>query len=173
MATRVLVAYGSKYGATAEIAEKIGETLRQAGLDVDVTPVKSAGPVSDYQATVIGSAVYIGQWRKEVGNFLRNNEELLCERPVWLFCSGPPNKGDPVELLKGWRYPQGLAPLIERLKPRDIAVFHGRVDLAKMNFFYKWMVNRTKTPAGDFRDWNAIAGWAAKRAAALKKRQPR
>jgi menaquinone-dependent protoporphyrinogen IX oxidase len=28
---KVLVAYASKYGATAEIAEKIGQILRQAG----------------------------------------------------------------------------------------------------------------------------------------------
>jgi flavorubredoxin len=31
---RVLLAYGSKYGATAEIAEAIGKTLSAAGLEV-------------------------------------------------------------------------------------------------------------------------------------------
>jgi menaquinone-dependent protoporphyrinogen oxidase len=33
---RVLVAYGTRHGATAEIAEAIGKTLRTAGLEVDV-----------------------------------------------------------------------------------------------------------------------------------------
>lgn len=37
---KVLVAYASKYGATAEIAEKIGEVLNGAGLTTDVVPVK-------------------------------------------------------------------------------------------------------------------------------------
>ena len=32
---QVLVAYATKYGATAEIAEKIGQVLRQAGLDME------------------------------------------------------------------------------------------------------------------------------------------
>jgi len=32
MANNVLVAYGSKYGATKEIAEKIGEVLKAGGL---------------------------------------------------------------------------------------------------------------------------------------------
>ena len=40
MDEKVLVTYASKYGATAEIAKKIGETLRQAGLQTDILPVK-------------------------------------------------------------------------------------------------------------------------------------
>ncbi|MBN1222528.1 MAG: hypothetical protein JXB23_04730 [Candidatus Aminicenantes bacterium] len=36
MDNQVLVTYATKHGATAEIAEKIGQVLRQAGLGVDV-----------------------------------------------------------------------------------------------------------------------------------------
>ncbi len=38
---RVLVAYGSKYGATAEIAEAIGTALRAHGLEADVRRARS------------------------------------------------------------------------------------------------------------------------------------
>ncbi|MCJ7533667.1 MAG: hypothetical protein MUO64_21910, partial [Anaerolineales bacterium] len=38
MDIQVLVAYATKHGATAEIAEKIGQVLRQAGLRPDVLP---------------------------------------------------------------------------------------------------------------------------------------
>jgi menaquinone-dependent protoporphyrinogen IX oxidase len=41
MDRNILVTYASKYGATKEIAEKIGAVLRQAGLQVDVLPVDS------------------------------------------------------------------------------------------------------------------------------------
>jgi menaquinone-dependent protoporphyrinogen IX oxidase len=34
-----LIAYASKHGSTAEIAERIGATLRSAGHEADVLPI--------------------------------------------------------------------------------------------------------------------------------------
>ena len=65
MEIRILVTYASKYGATAEIAEKIGQLLRQEDLQADVLPVNRVGNLTQYKAVIIGSAVYIGRWRKE------------------------------------------------------------------------------------------------------------
>jgi len=169
MEIRVLVAYASKYGATAEIAEKIGQVLRQAGLQAEVLPVKRVSDLTSYQAVVLGSAVYIGQWRKEVRKFLKTNEKLLAERPVWLFSSGPTGKGDPVQLTKGWRFPKAQRPIIDRIRPRDIALFHGMLDTKKLNFLGRWMIKNVKAPVGDFRDWDAIAAWAAAIVVALQK----
>ena len=39
MSEQVLVTYARKYGSTAEIAEKMGQVLRQAGLTAIVAPV--------------------------------------------------------------------------------------------------------------------------------------
>jgi len=170
METGVLVAYASKYGATAEIAEKIGEVLRQADLQVDVLPVKQVKDVTPYRAVVLGSAAYIGQWRKEAVKFLGNNEKLLAERFVWLFSSGPAGEGDPLQLLKGWRFPEKIRPIIDRIKPVDIALFHGVVDMEKLNALEKFMIKNVKSPIGDFRDWDAIASWATSIAGELKKK---
>jgi menaquinone-dependent protoporphyrinogen oxidase len=168
MDEKVLVAYGTKYGATAEIAEKIGEVLRQAGLPTDVLPADRAGDLGAYEAVVLGSAVYIGQWRKEAVKLLQANEQALAGKPVWLFSSGPSGEGDPEELLKGWRLPGKLQPIADRIQPRDIAVFHGAVDADKLNFIERWMLKNVQSPVGDFRDWDAIASWAASIAEELK-----
>jgi len=110
---------------------------------------------------VLGSAAYVGRWQKEAARFLESQEAGLVQRPVWLFSSGPTGEGDPVELLQGWRLPEALRPVADRIAPRDIAVFHGNVDRSKLNFIEKQMIKMVKAPAGDFRDWNAIRAWAA------------
>jgi len=160
MNVQVLVAYAGKHGSTAEIAEKIGQALRQGGLSADVLPVDRVGDLTPYKAIVLGSAVYIGRWRKEAAKFLKAREKALAERPVWLFSSGPTGEGDPVELTKGWRFPKALQPFADRIRPRDIAVFHGELDPKKMGAIEKWMIKNVKAPLGDFRNWDAITSWA-------------
>ena len=168
MEKQVLVAYGTKYGATAEIAERIGQVLREAGLDADVQPADRVGDLAPYGAVVLGSAVYIGQWRKEAAKFLQTNETVLAEKPVWLFSSGPTGEGDPVELAQGWRFPGKLQPIADRIQPRDIAIFHGAADESKMGRIDRWLLKNVKAPIGDYRDWDAIAAWATAIAEELK-----
>ncbi len=160
MDSQVLVAYATKHGATAEIAEKIGQTLRQAGLRADVLPAQRVDDLSPYQAVILGSAVYMGQWRKEAATFLGANEKALAGRPVWLFSSGPTGEGDPLQLLKGWRLPKTQQAVADRIHPREIAVFGGALDPKKMNLFEKWIIKNVKASLGDFRDWDAIDAWA-------------
>jgi menaquinone-dependent protoporphyrinogen oxidase len=160
MDIKVLVAYATKKGATAEIAEEIGRVLQQAGLLTDILPTDRVTDLTPYKAVVLGSAVYIGQWQKKAAAFLQANEEKLAELPVWLFSSGPTGKGDPVQLMNGWRFPKALQPIADRIHTRDIAVFHGVLDLKKLNLVEKWMIKNVKAPLGDFRDWEAINAWA-------------
>jgi menaquinone-dependent protoporphyrinogen oxidase len=167
MNNTVLIAYATKYGATAEIAERIGQILRQAGLQVDVLDAEQAGDPTNYAAVVLGSAVYAGSWRKEAAAFLEAHEAALAGRPTWLFSSGPTGEGDAVELMKGWRFPEALQPTADRIQPRDIASFHGEIDTKKLNLAEKLLVKGIKAPTGDFRDWDAIEAWAGGIAQAL------
>ena len=166
---KVLMAYATKYGATAEIAEKIGEVLSQAGLSAEVLPVDHVGDPTPYGAVVLGSAVYVGQWRKEAAKFLEANEENLAGKPVWLFSSGALGEGDPVELMQGWRFPEAQQGVADRIQPRDVTFFHGVLDTEKLNLPEKLIVKGIKAPTGDFRDWESITSWAAAIAEELTK----
>ena len=169
MAGKVLVAYASKYGATKEIAGKIGEVLKQEGLAADVMPARDVKSLADYGGVVIGAAMYMGMWRKEATNFVKNNEAALAEMKAWVFSTGPSGKGDPAELLKGIIVPRGIKPILDRIKPQDIVVFGGYLNMEKMGSFEKWMVKRVGGSLGDFRDWDAINKWAKGIAESLKK----
>jgi menaquinone-dependent protoporphyrinogen oxidase len=118
---------------------------------------------------VVGSAVYVGQWRKEAATFLEENEKSLAERPVWLLSSGPTGEGDPVDLMKGWRFPEAQQPIADHIQPRDIAFFHGVLDTKKLSLPEKLVSKGVKAPLGDFRDWEVITSWARAIAEALKK----
>ncbi|MGD1992529.1 MAG: flavodoxin domain-containing protein [Anaerolineae bacterium] len=160
MDRRVLVAYASKHGATAEIAKRIGEVLRKAGLSADVLPAERATNLVPYGAIILGSAIYIGRWRREATNFLETNEQALAKRKVWLFSSGPTGEGDPVELVDGRKIPEAVQPAVNRIQPQDVAIFHGVLDPNELNFVERWMVKRADQPTGDFRNWDDITAWA-------------
>lgn len=167
MVNHVLIAYATKYGATAEIAEKIGQVLKQATLHADVLPVERVSVLTPYTAVVLGSAVYAGQWRKEAVKFLEANEHALSTRPVWLFSSGPTGRDDPSTLMHGWCFPDALQAVANRIQPRDIAFFHGVIDMEQLSFPEKLIVKGIKAPIGDFRDWAMISNWAKMIANAL------
>src|SRR5215204_53294 len=90
---KVLVSAASKYGATSEIAEKIANTLREAlsergGLGgddvvVDVVSAEQVGSVEDYDAVVLGSAVYAGHWLESARELVERHEWLLEARRVF------------------------------------------------------------------------------------------
>jgi menaquinone-dependent protoporphyrinogen oxidase len=173
MNNKILVAYASKHGATAEIAEVVGRELGEAGLNVEVLPIAAVKDVSVYDAIAIGSAVYAGQWRKEASVFLEANKDKLAERSVWLFSTGPTGEGDPVQMMKGWNFPDALRPVADAIKPREIAFFHGVLDMSKLNLGEKLIVKGIKAPVGDFRDWDAIKGWASSIAKEIQFRERR
>jgi menaquinone-dependent protoporphyrinogen oxidase len=157
---RVLVTYASKKGCTWQIAQAIANTIRNEGLIVHLAAIEKVNDVSIYDGVVIGSAIYTGRWMKEAVDFVTTHEAVLMEKRVWFFSSGPTGEGDPVELLDGWTYPPNLETSITRIQPQDVAVFHGCLDPDDLDFFSRLIVKVSKSPAGDYRQWETIHDWA-------------
>lgn len=163
----ILVAYASKHGATQGIAERIAAKLRSFGHRAEARPARSAGDLAGYDAFVIGSAAYMGSWLKGAARFVRRNQEHLARRPVWLFSSGP--LGTVAKDAQGRDVlassaPKEFASFKDVLRPRGFRVFFGALDPGKLTFFERLVrsvpAGRALLPEGDFRDWNAIDGWA-------------
>jgi menaquinone-dependent protoporphyrinogen oxidase len=160
MSKNVMVAYESKYGATKEIAERIAGDIKSSELKVTLKEASNVKDLGEVSAVVLGSAVYYGRWRKGAVKFLKKFEQQLSNLPVWFFSSGPIGDGDPVELLDGWKFPPLQQEIADRIEPRGVVVFHGKLDEVKLNIIEKKIMETMETPAGDFRNWEMISQWA-------------
>jgi menaquinone-dependent protoporphyrinogen oxidase len=152
---KVLVTAASRYGATKEIAEAIGEVLEREGLDVTVAEVERAAPAADFDAVVLGSAIYMGQWLKAARDYVTANAEALRGRPVFVFSSGP--LGDP---LKPEPETLDLSAVVGQIDPRAQRVFAGRIDRSLLRFADRAIVAALRAPESDDRPWSDIEAWA-------------
>jgi menaquinone-dependent protoporphyrinogen oxidase len=151
---RVLVAYASERGGTAEIAGWIGAALRRAGVEAEVRPAGEVADLEGYDAAVVGGALYEGRWHREARRFVRHHASGLAHRPVWLFSSGPLDHTarehaiDPVP---------GVAKFAGRLDARGHATFGGRLTSDAKGFLAPKIAKRM---SGDYRDREQVAEWA-------------
>lgn len=164
----VFVTYASEHGSTAGIARTIAAVLRENTFDVDLKRMEEApDDICKYDAIILGSAVYIGEWLPKAVDFLLKHHEKLSACPTWVFSSGP--TGEEVDsLVDGQILPTDLQPLIDKLQPRDVVVFSGKIDLRRLTQHERTMVKQKGIPKGDYRDWPAIRTWAQEIAKTLK-----
>jgi menaquinone-dependent protoporphyrinogen oxidase len=159
---KLLVTYASKYGSTAEIAEVIGQELRKRHYEAEVKSIDAVDSLAGYDAFIIGSAVYAGGWMQSAARFLRSNQDLLASHPVWLFSSGPTGQGDPNEIMDGWTFPEDLKRILEKIKPKDVILFHGKIDPDRLSSTERMIIKSVKATVGDYRDWLVVRGWVRK-----------
>lgn len=170
----VLVAYSSRYGSTREIAERLADRIRSGGLDVKVEDVKAADELAGFDAFVIGSAVFMGHWRKEAVDFVRANQATLAGRPTWLFSSGPLGTDETDAQghdVRTEAEPKEAAEFRASIRPRDHRVFFGVLNPGKLGFRDRAIrglpAGRALLPEGDFRDWEEIDAWGREIASQL------
>lgn len=85
---KILIAYASKNGSTRECAERLKSALN--GMDVTLVDLQRETPrAEEYDLCVVGGSVRFGRLLKPVRVFLKEQESILCERPLALFfCCG-------------------------------------------------------------------------------------
>jgi menaquinone-dependent protoporphyrinogen oxidase len=157
-AQKILVAYASKCGSTAEVAEALAKTLSEKGARVDVHPVKHVGDIGGYSAVVLGSAIRMGAWLPEAVDFVKKNQAPLSQMPTAFFTVHMLNRDDSAESRKNRE--AYVAPVHALVTPDAEAFFAGKIELARLSFLDRLISNLMKAKDEDARDWNAIGGWA-------------
>jgi menaquinone-dependent protoporphyrinogen oxidase len=154
----VLVAYASKAGTTAEVADAIGKRLAGTGLAVDVRRARNVRSVDGYAAVIVGSAIRAGHWLTEAVRFVKTHEEALATRKTAFFTLCMTLRQDTPEHRE--TVAAYLKPVREILEPDKIEFFAGKMDYRKLALAPRLIVRGMKVPEGDFRNWDAIGAWA-------------
>ena len=155
---KVLVAYATMCGSTAEVAQRLGEVCCSLGnAGVDVRPAADVHSLDGYSAVIVGSAVRYGNWLVKGMEFVENNRETLLRMPVAFFSVHMQNTDDSVESRKAREDYTGYVRAI--VNPQVEAFFPGVIDLQKLTLFERLVVSVVGAQQGDRRDWGSIEAW--------------
>jgi len=164
---KVLIAFASGHGSTAEVAGFIGDVFKEHDLDVTVSLVDHVQSVQEYDAFVLGSPIYGGMWLSEFSQFLERFKAELAARPVymWIMCIRVLEPDGLEHALKEYVY----QPALREIGVREVGVFAGKLDLSVIDWDERWTLaarySGTELPGSrndDYRDWNVIRAWASK-----------
>lgn len=170
-ADKLLVAYGTKYGSTREVAERITGVLGDLGWTVDVQPVEGVRDLSSYSAVILGVPYYFGKMLKTGIAFLERHRNALAALPVALFALGPISADQ--DLPDARKQMDKTLIELDWLKPVAWEMFVGKYDLRVLRGVDK-LVTKLKAsplygvPSHDDRDWEAIDEWARATDAVLR-----
>jgi menaquinone-dependent protoporphyrinogen oxidase len=164
MSMRILVTYASRTGSTAAVAEAIGRTLSEDGLQVEVLAMNDVKDLTPYQAVVAGSAIRGSKWLPEAVQFIVPHRNALAQKRFAMFTvcitMAMKNAENYRSAVLDW-----VAPVRTMVRPVSEGLFVGRLDFAKMPFNQDTLLFRIAValrifPRGDHIDWSAIRTWA-------------
>jgi len=165
---RILIAYASATGTTAEAAVDMGLALAEMGFAVDVRPAAAVDPadVPTYDGTIVGSAIRMGQPMREAMRLFASPTHRLREHLTACFILCMVVTGNTVEALQEAR---GYAsPLADTVGAQHVGVFPGALLRERLSPLEGVMTNMMGATFGDHRDWDAMRAWAREFGAAVR-----
>ena len=175
---KALIAYGTRYGATAGTSEEIGKILREKGFDVKIVNVKEEKikDISEYDLIIVASGMRMGKWVSEAEDFLRKFQKQFEQKKLALFVSTmktvAEREGKKEEVAESRKVALENKVAEYGLKPIALGFFGGVMDYNKMGFLMRktmgWLkpqlekdgFKETKPGVYDLRDWDEIRNWA-------------
>jgi len=158
MRASILIAYATKNGSTAEVAEKVAAKLCGHGLITDVRAAHDVHTLDGYDGVIVGSAIYVGRLHADARHFLERYRTKLDALPVAVFAMGPRTLADR-DVMSSRAQLQSALEKVPTVRPISTAIFGGVIEPSQQHFPFN------RFPASDARDWEAIDAWADRVAA--------
>jgi len=179
MSKKVLIVYGTRYGATEGTSEEIAKVLRSEGLDVTVVNARKekVKDISGYDLVIVGSGMQMAKWTGAAEKFFKKFQKELSNKKVAIFVSSGAQallehekKTEELERAKK-QYLEDKA-VKYNLHPISMVIFGGVWDFNQMFFLFRKTLASFKPKieeAGfkeirpgvyDTRDWDSIKTWA-------------
>ncbi|MGV9202678.1 MAG: flavodoxin domain-containing protein [Promethearchaeia archaeon] len=175
--TKLLLLYGSRYGSTAEIAEKMEEIFTDHDIEVKLvnleeTKLRNLPSFDEFDGLLIGSGIKIKRMTKNVRKFLKKNAHALNKEGqiVGIFVSCG-TADDPEERPKARK--EYIENILKRynIKADMYEAFGGKLDLTEdsnLGFFSKKIMGMAakedleieQGETNDNRDWEFISNFA-------------
>lgn len=170
---KILIAYDTIHGSTAEVAARIGDDLCERGFQVDVKWVGDVTDVAGYDGFIVGSAIYKFTLLEDAKKFLETYKGQLAAKPMALFIVGASMSQDTPET-RAMVQKAFIDPVLSKypdITPVSIGLFGGAYDLTRKNEYtlfekvvYRilgFLLKEQDKKKADWRNWDTINAWAA------------
>ena len=137
---RIYIAYATKEGQTAKIADYIAGVVRAHGHQADTVDIGHAkdGVPAGYDGVIVGSSIHMGKHDKHATGYVRHNRETLEKVPSAFFSVSLAAHGDEAEA-EGY---------VEAFKtetgwhPAPVALFGGALPYTRYGFLKRHLMKK-------------------------------
>lgn len=157
---RTLIVYGSAYGQTGKIVQRVAARLKEAGVQCSIVKGDAIPPgfrPGDYDGFIVAGSVLFGKHQKYLESFVQENHEILTRRPsMFLSVCGAANSDTPESEALAQKY---RLEFIRRAgwAPRLAHSLAGGLAFTRYGFFTRLMMRfisrHNGGPVDTSRDW--------------------
>lgn len=167
---KIIIIYSTTDGHTRKICSYLMQVVEEHGNQVTLISIndKKVIDLKSFDKIVIGASIHYGKHGKEVYKFIKNNLQILENKPSAFFSvnvvARKPEKNQPE-----------TNPYLKKFlmqiswKPKKLAVFAGKIDYQKYKFRDRFMIRlimwMTKGPTDpktniEFTNWDQVKEFA-------------
>jgi menaquinone-dependent protoporphyrinogen oxidase len=171
-AHRILLVYGTRYGQTAKIADRMASVLTGDGFDVTLSDADSLDPAIDletFQGVMVGGSVIRGKHQRSISRFIARHLATVNRIPSAFFSvSGSASSAEPRGQSDARRAMEAFLTTTT-WQPDKMTTLAGAMAFTKYSPLVRWIMKRISRANGgpidtshdhEFTDWSHVEEFA-------------